>query len=270
MSTSTGRASDPELPECMFGSRTCARDSALARAVDRMVVMVLQCFIAVVAPQSRLARGDLGDPVEDAVARSTRATRPARPMPHNTALQPARPPTRVAPRRQHTPTPRTGQPVSEHQTFDDDRIGIYHQLGIYHQHWVHSKHQVTTLLLAKTWVGRRAFPGHGHALDAQRAWCLVREPVPPEAELVGHAGEPARRGKGIRGALVATDRHEVENGDGGGLVAHLECSGDAGGAIPRRAADYPIRGCLTNSRESDESARHVDRMSAEMGALLVR
>jgi hypothetical protein len=57
-------------------------------------------------------------------------------------------------------TPRTGQPASKQQTFDHDRIGIYHQ------HWVHSKHQVTALLLAKAWEGRRAFPGHGHALDA--------------------------------------------------------------------------------------------------------
>ena len=65
----------------------------------------------------------------------------------------------MAPRPQHTPTPRTGQPASAQQTFDRDRIGIYHQ------HWVPSKHQVTTLLLAKAWEGRRAFPGHGHALD---------------------------------------------------------------------------------------------------------
>jgi len=66
----------------------------------------------------------------------------------------------VTPRPQHTPTPRTGQPTSEQQTFDRGRVGIYHQ------HWVHSKHQVTALLLAKAWEGRRACTGHGHALDA--------------------------------------------------------------------------------------------------------
>src|SRR5665811_238034 len=32
--------------------------------------------------------------------------------------------------------------------------------------WVHSKHQVTALLLAKAWEGRRAFQEHGHALVA--------------------------------------------------------------------------------------------------------
>src|SRR5680860_1183363 len=91
---------------------------------------------------------------------ASRADRPARTMPHIAEFTPRGSPPGMAPPTQHTSTRRARQVTAEQQTLDLGRVGIYDQ------HRVPSKHQVTALLLAKAWEGRRAFQEHGHALVA--------------------------------------------------------------------------------------------------------
>src|ERR1035437_2270271 len=92
------------------------------------------------------------------------------------------------------PPHRTSQLTSEQQTFDHDSIGIYHQ------HWVHCKHQVTTLLLAKAWEGRRHFqdmvmPSTRTVEQTRR----VKSSLPKDADLPT-GGQPRRRSTAARSA----------------------------------------------------------------------
>ena len=97
----------------------------------------------------------------------------------------------MPPRSQHTPTPRAGQLPTGQRSFD------LNQVSAYHQHRVPSKHQVTALLLAKAWEGRRALPEHDHALDANPR----PTPTPPDTDDVltpDDANPPPRGQPGCR------------------------------------------------------------------------
>ena len=74
---------------------------------------------------------------------------------------------------------------------------------------------------------------------------VLGEPVSSEAELVGPLSERERGGDGVRGALVAPNGNEVENGERKG---HSETNTAQSSAIPSRATQHD--GCVT-TREED-------------------